>query len=251
MNQDTVRVDRLTALLNRFRLNVSVPHAGPGNLAVMAEDAGQYIRFCASGDCIQSDIKSVFSLQVQIDGEANPLLTALPDELCEPVKEGGELAGLVALIEAEISGARCGSSAVLTRLVEILVVRLLRGVLEQGLASPGLLGGLSHPRIARSIVAIHEFPERRWQNVDLAMVAGLSLSRFKQLFGETVGETPASYLRRWRMTLARGDLERGDRVDRVAARYGYRAPDAFSRAYANQFGHRPRDASAHWRGAAV
>lgn len=234
------RVDRLTALLNRFRLSVDIPQAGRGNLAVAVENGNRVILFCASGACVGDTPGVFFSLNVRLDGDANPLLSALPDQLREAVVSGGEMDGLISLLEAEIAGGRCGSPAVLTRLAEIVVVRLLRGVLEQGSATPGLLGGLSHPRICRAIVAIHENPERHWQNADLADAAGLSLSRFKELFVETVGETPASYLRRWRMVLARTDLERGERVDKVAARYGYRASDAFSRAYLRQFGERPR-----------
>ena len=50
-----------------------------------------------------------------------------------------------------------------------------------------------------------------------------------------MGETPQSYLRRWRMTLAHQDIERGDRVQAVARRYGYASPEALSRAFARQF----------------
>jgi AraC-like DNA-binding protein len=35
-----------------------------------------------------------------------------------------------------------------------------------------------------------------------------------------VGQTPFSYLRQWRLTLARQDLAAGARVKTVAARYG-------------------------------
>lgn len=241
------RIDRLTTLLNRFRLQVDALPDGKGNLALVEEGPQRIVVYCASGACLGHAPGIQFALKVRFDGDANPLLSALPEEVREPIIPGGELDGLVSLLQSELKGARCGSPAVLTRLAEILVVRLLRGVLEKGIRSPGLLGGLSHPRICQAIVAIHENPEKRWQNADLAEVAGLSLSRFKELFAETVGETPASYLRRWRMVLARSDLERGDRVDRVAARYGYTAPDAFSRAYLSQFGERPRDTGAEYR----
>ena len=43
------------------------------------------------------------------------------------------------------------------------------------------------------------------------------------------------HLRRWRMTLARQDIQRGDRVQTVARRYGYGSPEALSRAFSRQF----------------
>jgi len=163
----------------------------------------------------------------------------LPETVIELSKPDGDLSNLVSLLASEQQNARCGAPVVLGRLGEVLVVRMLRMQLERGAATSGLLAGLAHPRISPAIVAIHDNPEKPWSNAALADVAGLSQSRFKELFASTVGATPASYLRRWRMLLARMDLEKGDRVDRIAHRYGYSAPDAFSRAFMKEFGVRP------------
>jgi AraC-like DNA-binding protein len=91
----------------------------------------------------------------------------------------------------------------------------------------------------RAIVAIHGNPGRDWRNDDLAVIAGLSLSRFAETFVAVVGETPAAYLRRWRLTLARQDLQKGDRVEAVARRYGYRSPEGFARAFRQHYGQKP------------
>jgi AraC-like DNA-binding protein len=48
-----------------------------------------------------------------------------------------------------------------------------------------------------------------------------------------------AYLRRWRMTLARQDLDRGHRVQAVARRYGYGSSEALARAFQRQFGLNP------------
>ena len=70
-------------------------------------------------------------------------------------------------------------------------------------------------------------------------IAGLSLSRFAEVFLAMVGETPAAYLRKWRLTLARQDVAKGDRINAIARRYGYRSPEGFARAFKNQFGENP------------
>jgi AraC-like DNA-binding protein len=70
-------------------------------------------------------------------------------------------------------------------------------------------------------------------------MAGLSNSRFSQLFNQQVGQTAQSYLRHWRMILASQDIERGDRIQTIASRYGYGSSEALGRAFQRQFGTNP------------
>ncbi|MEM7361354.1 MAG: AraC family transcriptional regulator [Pseudomonadota bacterium] len=93
---------------------------------------------------------------------------------------------------------------------------------------------------SRAIIALHEHPDHHWNNNELAEVAGLSVSRFVELFGQTVGQTPMSYVRHWRMILARQDVERGERVQVVADRYGYTSSEALGRAFKKEHGVSPR-----------
>ncbi|MEM7060418.1 MAG: AraC family transcriptional regulator [Pseudomonadota bacterium] len=240
------RLDRLTSLLDHFRLRVDAASLVEANLVALAvpgEDTSTLVFRPRNPGIDANGAEAQFALHVDFGGETNPLRTALPDSMVERVQPAGDLASLVSLLASEQAGQRCGSRAVLGRLGEVLVVRMLRLQLDRGVTTPGLLGGLADSRISRAIVAMHEAPGRMWQNADLAAVAGLSHSRFKEVFSDLVGETPGSYLRRWRLTLARIDLEKGDRVDRIAYRYGYTAPDAFSRAFLKEFGIRPRDSS--------
>ncbi|WDQ99309.1 helix-turn-helix transcriptional regulator [Devosia sp. J2-20] len=127
----------------------------------------------------------------------------------------------------------------INRLGEVLVVRLLRRQLEAGSLRVGLLGGLADKRLSRAIVAMHERPERVWSVDDLAEIAGLSVSRFAQLFKVAVGQSPLSYLRKWRLVLAKQDIERGDRVSSTALRYAYGSSEAMSRAFYQQYRIKP------------
>ncbi|MBY5933506.1 AraC family transcriptional regulator [Tateyamaria omphalii] len=236
------KIDRLTTLLNNFRLQASVAKVEDANLVAMHEPATgeECLIFTPRAVGIDADDRNVlFSLHIDFGTNSSPLCAALPDKVIENVTPDGDLASIVSLLASEQQANRCGCPAVLSRLGEVLVVRMLRLQLDRGVTTPGLLAGLANPRISQAIVAIHENPGHLWQNADLADTAGLSHSRFKEVFSKLVGVTPASYLRRWRLTLARADLEKGERVDRIAHRYGYRAPDAFSRAYLREFGVRP------------
>lgn len=187
----------------------------------------------------------LFSAQVDWGGTSNPLLTALPDRICFDLSRDREAAGLINLMHSELAADRCGSASVINRLGEIIIVRLLRAQIEAGSTEPGLLSGLSDPRLNRAIVAIHGSPGHNWRNDDLAEIAGLSLSRFAETFVSVVGETPAAYLRRWRLLLARQDLQKGDRVDAVARRYGYKSAEGFARAFRQHYGQNPLTMRSH------
>lgn len=231
--------DRLEALLSRFAMSVSPAPDGDGNLAIlgcpetgeptMAVFAPRAEARCCNGEPL------LVSAHATWGGDANPLLSALPAKICFETSGDEEMTLLLRLFKAEVERRRCGARPILSRLGEVLVIRLLRREISKGATTPGLVAGLADPRLARAIVAMHEEPGRSWRNEDLAEEAGLSLSRFAESFLKTVGETPQSYLRRWRMTLARQDIERGERVQTVARRYGYASPEALSRAFSRQF----------------
>ena len=127
----------------------------------------------------------------------------------------------------------------LSRLAEVLIVRLLRNEIERGATEASLLAALADKRISRCVVAIHEEPQKEWRNEELATIAGLSLSRFAELFRSKLNETPQAYLRRWRMILARQDIARGDRIKAISLRYGYGSSEAFAKAFHRHFGRNP------------
>ena len=235
--------DRLEALLARFEMRVTLAPNGDGNLAILGcpstgEPTMAVFAPRAEARCC-NDEPLLVSANASWGGEINPLLTALPPKICYDVAGDEEMTLLLRLFKAEAEGRHCGVRPVLSRLGEVLVIKLLREEISKGATAPGLVAGLADPRLAQAIVAIHENPGRAWRNDDLAAEAGMSLSRFAETFQQVVGETPQSYLRRWRMTLARQDIERGERVQMVARRYGYGSPEALSRAFSRQFDKNP------------
>ena len=232
--------DRLEALISRFEMTVTPAPAGDGNLAILGCPETGEPRMAAfapraEASCSCAGDRLLVSAHASWGGEANPLLRALPAKICYDATDDPEMTLLLRLFKAEIEARHCGVRPVLSRLGEVLVIKLLRWEIDRGVTSSGLVAGLADRRLARAIVAMHEEPGRPWRNEELAALAGLSLSRFAETFLKVVGETPQAYLRRWRMTLARQDIERGERVQTVARRYGYTSPEALSRAFAREF----------------
>lgn len=236
------RYDRLTTLIDRFRLSVATAPLAEANLIVLAADDRTPLRalFRRVGAGLAPSVGQVlFSARVDWSGAENPLLGALPDTVDLDLRDDADTTGLVRLMQSELAAQRCGVDSVLNRLGEVLIVRMMRRQIETGATRPGLLAGLSDPRLSRAIVAMHDRPGQAWRNEDLAQIAGMSLSRFAQAFLAEVGEPPGSYLRRWRLTLAQQDLAQGHRVEAVARRYGFASPEGFTRAFKRQNGRPP------------
>lgn len=234
-------MDRLTTLMERFHLSVKMVPMAEANFLAFAGDGGQpqSLVFYPQNEAPAVQAPVVMSARAEWQGNENPFLSALPEVVDYDLSDDASAQNVVRLICEEASGGRCGAQSVVSRLGEVLMVRLMRGQIMRGTAEPGLLAGLADPRLSRAIVAIHDHPGRDWSNGDLAAEAGLSLSRFTELFAAQVGETPIGYLRRWRLTLARQDLIRGDRVEAVARRYAYSSPEGFSRAFRKEYGVAP------------
>ena len=239
------RYDRLSTLIDRFTLKV-VPDAGDQANLVILRDADNP-QPCA---ILLSSLAALapghfhhrtplFSARIEWGGADNLLLSTLPPHIEISLDEAPDMSMLVQLLKTESEAQRCGVNGALNRLAEVLMIRILRYLIERGQSASGLLGGLADKRLSKAIVSIHEAPGRGWKNDDLAAIAGLSISRFAELFKARVGETPQSYLRRWRMILARQDIQRGERVQRVAERYGYGSSEALCRAFQRQYGHNP------------
>ncbi len=234
-------MDRLTTLVEKFHLTVKPASPEGANLVAVASprgEPGQVIFFTRGqpGACVAPVLMAV---RVDWSGLSNRLMAALPDRVILDLAQHPDARALVDLIQSEQTGARCGAQSVINRLGEALMGRLLRDQIERGTAEIGLLAGLADPRLHRAIVSMHDHPGRLWTTADLADIAGLSRSRFAELFAAKVGETPIGYLRRWRLILARQDAARGDRIEAIARRYAYNSAESFTRAFRREYGTAP------------
>jgi AraC-like DNA-binding protein len=177
------------------------------------------------------------------DSSVHPLLQLMPEVL---LVRGAEAAdpSLVMLLEtmaAEIAAQRIGGATVMARLADTIITRVIRGWVETRSGdTTGWLTAIRDPQIGRALAAIHRRPEHAWSVTALADVAGMSRSLFSERFTAVVGASPAQYVTRWRMHLARTWLRAG-RVSEVAARLGYQSEAAFSRAFKRAVGHAPSE----------
>jgi AraC-like DNA-binding protein len=172
-------------------------------------------------------------------GDENPLLHGLPPLLCVSLTQWPGLELAQQLLFSEAQGGRCGHHAVVDRLAEVLVIQLLRHALAHHLVDSGVMAGLSDPRLAKALSAVHADPGQPWRLESMAAIAGMSRARFAAHFKQTVGVPPGDYLSGWRTGVARHLLRKGLTVKQVASEVGYASPGAFARVFLQRVGATP------------
>lgn len=173
-------------------------------------------------------------------GTSNPIASALADLVCLPLDQVWGAEPVLSLLFEEAFEQRCGRVALVERLLEVVMIQVLRQLMESGEVNGGLLSGLAHPCLRNALVAMHETPAKEWTLEELAGVAGMSRSVFATNFRETVGVTPGQYLQGWRVRLTQKALRRGRPLKMIATEVGYGSEAALSRAFRAQTGLSPR-----------
>src|SRR6185436_9017357 len=170
------------------------------------------------------------------------MLFALPSLIHIKRTEAADwLEGIVHFMMVEVDDMQPGGALMVSRLIDLIVIRALRTWVHNGHAS-GWLAGLSDARVARALRKIHEQPLRRWSIDALAKIARMSRSSFHERFTALIGLSPLRYHNEWRLTLARDMLaKRSARVGEIGLAIGYESEAAFSRAYKSFFGRSPRE----------
>lgn len=275
-----VTVDRLSALLERFRVRAHLFHTGPlcGVTHFAAEPGRAFLHVLRRGEMVvthrprsgaprkvrlerptllfyprplehafhnaPSEGSDFVCATLDFDGGSrHPLVQALPPMLALPIAEVRGIEKTLELLFFETERVRCGQRLLADRLFEILLLQMLRWLLDNpasGAVQDGLLSGLAHPKLARALTGLHERPGDAWSLEAMADAAGMSRSAFAVEFKASVGTTPGDYLLRWRVAVAQSRLRSGVPVKRVSDDLGYASPAAFSRAFAQVAGSSPR-----------
>ncbi|MGI5238889.1 AraC family transcriptional regulator [Dactylosporangium sp. CA-139066] len=159
------------------------------------------------------------------------LLRMLPPLMVRPIGTGER--SLVDLLAVEIVRDEPGQELVLDRLLDLLVITVLRS----WLASPDVTTAAWYraqrdPVIGAALQMLHADPAYNWTVADLAASAGVSRAALARRFTDLVGEPPMKYLANWRLTLAADLLcEPHATVGNVARLVGYGSAFALSTAF--------------------
>jgi AraC-like DNA-binding protein len=167
-----------------------------------------------------------------LEGELSQrLLNALPPMLTMR----GDVwdSALTALLEVEIAKDEPGQAVILDRLLDLLVISVLRAWLSRPEAeAPAWYRAQSDPIVGRALRMLHHNPAHPWTVASLATELGISRAAFARRFTELVGEPPMTFLTSWRLALAADLLREPDAtIGSVARKVGYGSGFALSTAF--------------------
>lgn len=217
----------------------------PGQVCVtpdgreLAEELHQGVRSwgnSATGETVL--LTGAYLLEGEVSGR---LLRALPPML---VLRADDLdSPLVPLLGDEIVKDAPGQEAVLDRLLDLLLIAVLRAWFARPDADPpGWYVGQGDPVVGPALRLMQHHPERSWTVAELAAAGGVSRAAFARRFAGVVGVPPMTFLTEWRLALA-ADLLLDPSVTlaEVARRVGYGTPFALSAAFKRARGVSPRE----------
>ncbi|TNM64412.1 AraC family transcriptional regulator [Streptomyces sp. NP160] len=171
------------------------------------------------------------------------LLAALPAVVLVPGEDW--CCPYLPLLAEEAALEAPGQQAVLDRLLDLVLVAVLRRWLEEGSAArragQGWWSG-ADAVVAGALRLLHEQPERGWTLPALAAAVGVSRATLARRFTAAVGEPPMAHLARWRLAVAADLLDETDApLDAVARRVGYGSGSALSAAFTRERGTSPSE----------
>lgn len=150
---------------------------------------------------------------------------------------------LIPMLNDEMARDAPGQAAVLDRLLDMLLIAVLRAWFDQSETHDQPWYQAKGDRVvAETLKLIHQQPEHPWILASLAHKAGVSRAALSRRFHEVLGEPPMSFLTQWRLALAADMIcEPEQTVGTVADRVGYSSPYSLSSAFKRVRGISPRE----------
>lgn len=157
------------------------------------------------------------------------------------------------LLVAEMERDEPGQEAVLDRLIDLILVAMLRAWFARPEADPpAWYRAQADPIVGRALQLIHHNPQHPWTVAGLAAETGMSRAALARRFTDLVGEPPMAFLTGWRLALAADQLRDPDAtIAAVARKVGYGSPFALSVAFKRVHGLSPQEYRASASSAAI
>ncbi|UOD50048.1 AraC family transcriptional regulator [Orrella daihaiensis] len=265
------RIDRLTAIFERFAPQVQVQFADRlfGSSNFPADQPIGHIHWLKSGqvilhshgtDSMSVDQQSVIFVPgptahtihstegaelvcAQFEfGQRfrNPLTLLEPAIIVLPVAEIPELAAVHNLLMDEAFSDRCGKSLAANQLLQYFLLVLFRHLIKTNTVPVGPLKALGDEKILRAVTSMHRDPGNAWTLEHLADIATMSRATFARRFRDLMGKTPLDYLTDWRIAVAQSLLAQGKPTKSVAHEVGYSSTAVLTRIFTQRVGNAPR-----------
>lgn len=165
-----------------------------------------------------------------------PFFSLLPSYLhlsAEQINGCAELANVVQMLRKEDSNAGLGRELVLAKLMDILLILIIRVWLENNTKTPkGWLAGTLDAEVSDVLSIIHERPQDKLTIEVLAKETAMSRTKLLNKFTKIVGISPIQYLTNWRIDISKQLLSStGLSLLEISNSVGYDSEAAFGRVF--------------------
>lgn len=166
------------------------------------------------------------------------LLQSLPQLFV--LRAGDWRTSLVDLLATESERAGPGQEAYLDRLLDLLLMDVLRTRFDRDEHAPTWWHAERDAVVGPALRLIYHNPRHPWTVANLAATVGSSRAAFARRFTERVGEPPIAFLAGWRLALAADMLrDSTSTLALIAREVGYATPFALSTAFKRAYGVSP------------
>lgn len=150
---------------------------------------------------------------------------------------------LIQMLNDEVKRDAPGQAAVLDRLLDMLLIAILRAWFgRQEKSNAPWYQAKGDKVVSSTLKLIHKRPSHPWTLSSLSSQVGVSRAALARRFQEVVGASPMAFLTQWRLALAADLLcEPGETIGTVAEQVGYSSPYALSTAFKRVRGISPQD----------
>ena len=190
----------------------------------------------ASGDIV------LVCADVEFEGGiSHPLINSLPEYMVASDADLPCLSPLIKALQYEtINPDARPLKACTDRMLEIIIIYLLRKMASESKATQGLLAALQDERIARVLHQIFAKPGDNWNVEKMAAIAYSARSTFGEVFKTALDQSPMDFLRSYRLQIVANRLKQGASVAHLADELGYSDTAALSKAFKKAYGKSPK-----------
>ena len=179
----------------------------------------------------------------QLRRRGQPAAAARAAARCSCCRRGDGTRPLIPLLADEIVKDDPGQEAVLDRLLDLLLIAVLRAWFARPEAdAPAGTAAHGDPVVGRALRLLHHDPAHPGRSRRSPAATGVSRAALARRFTDLVGEPPMAFLTGWRIALAADLLlEPGATLGSVARQVGYGSPFALSAAFKRVRGISPQE----------
>jgi AraC-like DNA-binding protein len=171
------------------------------------------------------------------------LIAQLPELLHVKARDGQSpawIGNIIGLLTEEAQRPRLGRGAAMTRLSDVLLIRVLRRWIESSRDQRDRIVALRDSRIGKAVAMIRQNLGRAWTVDELARLVAMSRSAFAASFSDLVGEPPLRYIARARIQRAAELLSTTSApIEEIGFDLGYATTAAFHKSFKRHFGTTP------------